>query len=109
MISAPIEEPFKINWSTEEYCKSWEKMEETKSSIPGVHTTHMKCLDPHTKAAEKLALIPLITGYAPKSWKKGIDSIIPKKTIGECRPEKLRLILLFDARFNHNNKLIGKK
>ena len=39
----------------------------------------------------------------------GIDSMIPKKVAGECRPDKLRLILLFDARFNHNNKLIGKK
>jgi Reverse transcriptase (RNA-dependent DNA polymerase). len=34
--------------------------------------------------------------------------MIPKKT-ADLRPEKLRLILLMDARFNHNNKLIGKK
>ena len=35
--------------------------------------------------------------------------MIPKKVEGECRPNKLRLILLFDARFNHNNKLIERK
>ena len=35
--------------------------------------------------------------------------MIPKKLLGEHRPEKLRLILLMDARFNHNNKLIGRK
>ena len=34
--------------------------------------------------------------------------MIPKK-IHDLRPEKLRLILLMDCRFNHNNKLIGKK
>jgi hypothetical protein len=112
MVSAPVGDSFDITWTTEEYIDSWKKMEETKSSIPGIHTVHMKCLDPHTKAAEvlsRLALIPLLTGYAPKSWMEGIDSMIPKKVVGECRPDKLRLILLFDARFNHNNKLIGKK
>ena len=55
-----------------------------------------------------MALIPLLTGYAPKKWKKGTDSMIPKRA-NEWRPSKLRLILLMEARFNHNNKLIGKK
>ena len=112
MISASDNVPFDIMWTTEEYCQSWQRMSETKSSIPGIHAAHMKCLNPSTNAAgvlSKLALIPLITGYAPTSWKQGIDSMIPKKVEGECRPNKLRLILLFDARFNHNNKLIGKK
>ena len=112
VISTPMNKSFKIKWTTEEYCDSWQKMDEIKSCIPGIHTVHMKCVKPSMKAAEilsKLAMIPLITGYAPKSWMSGIDSMIPKKTVGECRPDKLRLILLFDARFNHNNKLIGKK
>ena len=103
---------FDFKWTTAEYCESWNKMDETKSSIPGIHAAHMKCLQPSSDAAEilsKLALLPLLTGYAPQSWMRGIDSMIPKKTVGECRPDKLRLILLFDARFNHNNKLIGKK
>ena len=99
-----------ITWTTEEYCKSWKKMKEDKASLPGIHTAHMKYLDSATKAAEvisRLALIPLLTGYAPKQWKKGLDSMISKKE-GERRPAKLRLILLLDAGFNHNNKLIGK-
>ena len=104
--------PMEIKWTTEEYCASWAKMTEDKSCLPGIHTAHIKCLDPESKAAEvmsRLALIPLMTGYAPQYWRQGIDSMIPKKVTGELRPEKLRLILLMDSRFNHNNKLIGKK
>jgi len=103
--------PEKITWTTEEYCDSWRQMKEEKGSLPGIHSAHLKCLDHTSKAAEvisRLALVPILTGYAPTQWKKGIDSMIPKKE-GEWRPEKLRLILLMDARFNHNNKLIGKK
>ena len=106
------DKPEPITWTTEEYCESWAKMPENKSCLPGIHTVHIKCLDPSSPAAEvmsRLALIPLLTGYAPQRWKKGIDSMIPKKTKGELRPDKLRLILLMDARFNHNNKLIGRK
>lgn len=98
-------------WTTEEYCKSWNKMKEDRTTLPGIQVAHMKCLDPSTQAADimsKLSLIPLLTGYSPKTWRQGIDSMIPKK-VADLRPEKLRLILLMDARFNHNNKLIGKK
>ena len=86
-------------------------MSETKSSMPGIHAAHIKCIDPKTEAADVfpwMALIPLLTGYALEKWKKGIDSMIPKKK-DEWRPDKLRLILLMDARFNHNNKFIGRK
>ena len=86
-------------------------MKEDKASLPGIHAAHMKCLDNTTKAAEvisRLALIPLLTGYAPKQWKKGLDSMIPKKE-DEWRPAKLRLILLLDARFNYNKNLYGRQ
>lgn len=80
-------------------------------TIPGIQVAHLKCLDADTDSAfiiSSLALIPLMVGYSPKTWRVGIDSMIPKK-VADLRPEKLRLILLMDARFNHNNKLIGKK
>jgi hypothetical protein len=102
---------FKLSWTTEEYFDSWTKMKEDKSSAPGIHIGHIKCIDPASDAAfvvSTLALLPLQSGYAPALWRVGIDSMIPKKT-SDLRPEKLRLILLMDARFNHNNKLIGKK
>lgn len=102
---------FKISWTTEEYFASWAKMKEETSSAPGIHIGHIKCVNPMSQAAyviSTLALLPLQTGYAPRLWRTGIDSMIPKKQ-SDLRPEKLRLILLMDARFNHNNKLIGKK
>ena len=52
-----------IRWTTEEYCASWTKMTEDKSCLPGIHTAHIKCLEPESKAAEvmsRLALIPLM-------------------------------------------------
>jgi len=101
---------FIITWTPEEYFESWKKMKEDKSSAPGIHMGHLKCIDPCSPAGyvvSMLALLPLQTGYAPTRWRTGIDSMILKKT-SDMRPEKLRLILLMDARFNHNNKLIGK-
>jgi hypothetical protein len=100
-----------IVWTTKEYCESWTKINENKSTLPGIQVAHIKSLDAESAAAEvisKLALIPLLVGYSPKTWQRGIDSMIPKK-VADLRPAKLRLILLLDARFNHNNKLIGKK
>ena len=100
-----------FTWTTYEYIHSWKKMKEETSTLPGIQVAHIKCLDPDTDAANvmsKLALIPLMVGYSPKNWRNGIDSMIPKK-VADLRPAKLRLILLLDARFNHNNKLIGKK
>ena len=105
------DKPVRIDWSTEEYFASWKLMSETKSSMPGIQAAHIKSINPKSPAADVvswMSLIPLLTGYAPHRWKKGIDSMIPKKK-NEWRPEKLRLILLMDSRFNHNNKLIGKK
>lgn len=62
---------FNISWSTQEYFESWQKMKEEKSSAPGIHIGHLKCIDPDSKAANvisTLALLPLQTGYAPALW-----------------------------------------
>jgi hypothetical protein len=102
---------FVLDWTPEEYFESWKKMKEDKASAPGVNNCHLKCIDPLSDAGyiiSTMALLPFNTGYSPMLWRVGIDSMIPKKQ-HDLRPEKLRLILLMDARFNHNNKLIGKK
>ena len=105
------DDPIEIDWTTEEYFRGWKAMSEDKLSLPGVQAAHIKSIDPMSKAADVvswISLIPLLTGYAPEQWKRGVDSMIPKKK-NEWRPDKLRLILLMEARFNHNNKFIGKK
>lgn len=107
----PDDEAPEIEWTTKEYFVGWKKMSEDKSSLPGIQAAHIKCVNYKTKAAEvisKMALIPLISAYAPKAWKKGTDSMIPKKA-NEWRPSKLCLILLMESRFNQNNKIIGRK
>ena len=61
-------------------------MPSDKSSYPGIHTAHMKCIDPKSLAAKMvsaLALIPLKTGYSPNNWKKGLNSMILKKDMKE--------------------------
>jgi hypothetical protein len=94
-----------------EYFASWKKMKEEKVSAPGITNGQLKCIDPCSDAGfilSEMALLPFNTGYSPKIWRIGIDVMIPKNQ-HDLRPEKLSLILLLDARFNHNNKLIGKK
>ena len=71
-----------LEWTTKEYVDSWRQMSESKSSFPGICAAHIKCLTASSKTADivsKLALIPLITGYAPTAWKKWIACMIPKK------------------------------
>lgn len=103
--------PVDFTWTTKEYWESWTKISKNKSTLPGIQVAHIKSINYESIAADvlsKLALIPLLVGYSPKTWRKGIDSMIPKK-VADLRPSKLCLILLMAARFNHNNKLIGKK
>lgn len=82
-------------------------------TLLGIQVAHIKCLDSTSVAAKvisKLALIPFMAvGYSPQTRKVDIDSMILPKETADLRPEKLWLIMLTDARFNHNNKLIGKK
>ena len=74
--------PLIIDWTTSEYYEGWKAMSEDKSALPGIQAAHLKSIDPTSRAADIIswmALIPLMTGYAPKQWQKGIDSMIPKK------------------------------
>jgi len=54
----------------------------------------------------KLADIPLQTGFSPACWKKGLNVML-EKVAGNINVEKLRIILLFEADFNYNNKWLG--
>ena len=101
--------PIAIN--TDSYSDSWRKMKELTSSAPGLHFGHFKAMSETTPIAAAvhtiLAQIPILTGYAPLRWRQCTDAMLRKKA-NDIRPEKLRLITLMAADFNHNNKLIGK-
>ena len=51
--------------------------------------------------------IPYSTGLAPTRWQSGVNVMIKKKK-GDFHVNKLRTILLFEADFNQNNKLLGR-
>ena len=52
--------------------------------------------------------IPYATGLAPTRWKSGVNVMLEKKK-GDFRVNRLRTILLFEADFNQNNKLLVKE
>jgi len=54
-----------------------------------------------------MADIPMSTGYSPEQWQKGLN-IMLEKSPGNFNVEKLRIILLFEADFNANNKWLGR-
>ncbi len=55
-----------------------------------------------------MANIPYATGYNPKAWSQMTDVLIPKKSHSSL-VEKLRIIVLFHAMFNMNNKRVGQE
>ena len=110
-MTSEFPEEIEIDWTAEEYFDGWKKMKESTGCLPGWTFAHMKSIKADSQAGEiisLLSLLPLQIGYVPEEWKSGIDSMIPKK-MHDLLPSKLRLILLLDCRFNHNNKYIGKK
>ena len=104
--------PTDIKMDADTYLKSWTKMKESTSSHIGIHFGHLKAMHPNlTPHAAYLhatmARIPMRTGYTPKRWKACTNTMLKKKA-NDMRPEKLRLVTLMEACFNHNNKMIGK-
>jgi len=54
-----------------------------------------------------MATIPMLTGISPQCWQHALNVML-KKVAGNCSVEKLRIIMLFKADFNNNNKLLGR-
>ena len=93
--------------------KGWKVVNERVSSAgkEGTHFGHWKVgymdddiADIHTAFAN----IPYMTGYSPNRWQYGINSIIPKEH-GNYRINRLRTILLYEADYNFNNKILGRR
>ena len=55
-----------------------------------------------------MASIPYLTGYLILWWQHANNTLIPKE-LGNFRVRRIRTILLYEADFNFNNKLIGFK
>jgi hypothetical protein len=97
--------------STQSYRDSWKKMK------PNTSSSHFEPAFVHYIAGSQdlqiaefdatMANIPYASGYSPEAWTKFTNVLIPKKTTSSAI-EKLRIIVLFHALFNLNNKHLGQ-
>ena len=99
--------------SKEDYIDGWKLMKESTSSAStnGLHFGHMKAsaMDPVLADFESsISQLPFSTGYAPSPWKEGTIVMI-KKRIGLNKVTALRSIVLTEADFNFNNKMLGRR
>jgi hypothetical protein len=89
----------------------WKRSRERTSSGPsGIHFGHFIAGSSHPLLADFdacMANIPYATGYAPLRWRRGTDVEL-LKTPGNYRVTEMRTIILYEADFNHNNKLLGR-
>jgi len=94
-----------------EYREGWKKAKEQTSSSPSsIHFGHyMASIE--DVIAEKInrlmATIPMLTGISPLRWRRTLNVML-EKMAGNCSVEKLRIIMLFEADFNNNNKWLGR-
>ena len=97
---------------TQAYQESWQHMKPNTSCSPsgpsfvdyiaGSRDDDIAAFD------TTMANIPYASGYTPQTWTQMTDVLIPKKSHSSL-VEKLRIIVLFHAMFNMNNKRIGRE
>ena len=104
--------PWNKEITTEEYQQAWKQANERTSAGPsGLTFAMFKVIARNTNLAKigaALASIPFSTGITPTRWCKGTEVMIEKKK-GNFRVDKLRTILLFEADFNMNNKIMARR
>ena len=86
-------------------------MKERTTAAPGPAFSHLKAIEKGSTAATVfsiMAVLLLLVGFAPAVWCTAVASMITKKK-EDLLPNKLRLITLLHALFNHNNKWAGKE
>ena len=102
----------KAHYTTREYIDGWKKInEQISSGKSGRHYGHMKtCAEDKLLADFKSSImnIPYTSGYSPKPWQEG-NIVMIKKRINSNNISSLRTIVLMEADFNYNNKLLGEK
>jgi len=89
----------------------WQKVRETMaSSMSSVHFGHYMAgmFNPEIALLNATMVdILLVSGYSPRQWWKGLNVMLQKQA-GNINVEKLRIIVLFKADCNTNNKWIGR-
>lgn len=98
--------------STETFKQGWKVMKERTSacSADGLHFGHLKACAQDKELANFEASschIPFNTGVSPEHWKKGKIVMIYKRAMVDLIT-KLRSIVLSEADFNFNTKILGK-
>ena len=84
--------------------------EHTASGLSGLHFGHLKaCAQDKilTHFESLISHIPFSTGFSPKFWQQSIITMI-KKRVKSNNVKNLRSIVLTEADFNFNNKVLGK-
>ena len=98
--------------STNNHIEWWKRQKEGTASEPeALSFSHYKTgIDNKivTWFDTKLRELPYKYGFTPVSWRKIVDVEILKKA-GVYDIEKMRTIMLLNAEFNMNNKLLGKR
>ena len=98
--------------TSQNFKDGWKKMKEkTTSGISGLHFGHMKTCAKDlfiVQVESAISHIPFHTGYTPRAWRKGVNVMIHKKNKSD-KVTDLRTIVLTEADFNFNNKILGKR
>ena len=111
MIPYQYDRPPEAYISQEMYKEGWKKIKErTSAGISGLHFGHMKTVAMDqglTNFESAISTIPFTTGYSPPKWQYGIMVMLQKKAKVEL-VDQMRTIVLTEADFNFNNKLLGR-
>ena len=85
--------------------------ETTSAGKSGVHFGNLIACAEDEQLAQfesSVSQIPFLTGYSPTLWKEGTIVMIKKKA-GNADVSALRSIVLLEADYNFNNKILGKR
>jgi len=100
-ISLPTLEEYIYRWR-----HAWEETSSLYSTIhfghymAGMQEEHIACFN------AQMAIIPAAMGHSPNCWQHGLNVMLEKNP-GNINVEHLRIILLFEANCNQNNKWLS--
>jgi hypothetical protein len=100
--------PLSVHISTDDHVKGWQRAKERTSPGPsGLHFGHFIAGTRDLWISQFQATMTNFPYATPQRWRFGTDVMFEKKPGNFC-VDKLRLILLYKADFNQNNKFLGR-